>query len=162
MNLRKRKHLRLHGFDYSCDGVYFVTVCTKDKQCIFWNPVGADTIRPNSNLSEYGKIVYNAISEIENHYPYINVEKFVVMPNHIHLLLTIDSGGQIISVPTKSISTVVGQLKRIVSKTIGKSIWQKSFYDHIIRDENDYLAKWKYIDENPFKWHDDEYHPPEW
>lgn len=160
MRLITRKPNRLCEFDYSGNGVYFITVCTKDKQCILWNttPVGADIIRWNSSkLSEYGKIVYNAILNIKKHYDYVTVEKFVIMPNHIHMLLMIDSSGRMVSAPTKTVSTIIGQLKRSVSKSIGKSIWQKSFYDHIIRDENDFLTKWKYIDENPIKWETDEY-----
>ena len=196
MNFITRKPIRLSEFDYSTNGVYFITVCTKDRQCILWNtnsveaestaypvgadiirpnskvafnekassqkeilitPVGAEIIRPNSRLSEYGEIVYNAILNIKKHYDYVTVEKFVIMPNHIHLLLMIDSGGRILSAPTKTISTIIGQLKRSVSKSIGNSIWQKSFYDHIIRDENDFFTKWKYIDENPIKWETDEY-----
>ena len=160
MRLITRKPNRLCEFDYSGIGVYFITVCTKDKQCILWNttPVGADIIRRNSSkLSEYGKIVYNAILNINKHYDYVTVEKFVIMPNHIHLLLMIDSSGRMVSAPTKTVSTIIGQLKRSVSKSIGKSIWQKSFYDHIIRDENDFLTKWKYIDENLIKWETDEY-----
>ncbi len=158
--MNKRKPNRLTQFDYSNNGVYFITICTKDKQCILWktNSVGADIIRPNSRiLSEFGEIVYSAILDIEKHYNYVSIEKFVVMPNHIHLLLMIDNGGRIISAPTKTVSTFVGQLKRSVSKTIGKSIWQKSFYDHVIRDRDDFLVKWKYIDENPLKWHLDKY-----
>lgn len=147
--MNKRKPNRLTQFDYSNNGVYFITICTKDKQCILWktNSVGADIIRLKSRiLSKYGEIVNSAILDIEKHYNYVSIEEFVVMPNHIHLLLMIDNGERIISAPTKTVSTIVGQFKRSVSKTIGKSIWQKSFYDHVIRDRDDFLVKWKYID----------------
>ena len=80
------------------------------------------------------------------------------MPNHIHLLILIkdiDSDGRIISAPTdskKRLEIVIGQMKRWVSKQMGFSVWQKSFYDHIIRTENDYLDAWSYIDSNPRLW----------
>jgi len=79
-----------------------VTVCTKNRQPLFWNPVGADIIRPN--LSEYGKIVENALNAIPVHYPTINVDEYVIMPDHVHMILIVmsddDESGQIISAPT--------------------------------------------------------------
>ncbi|MBR2404068.1 MAG: transposase, partial [Clostridia bacterium] len=85
----------------------------------------------------------------------------VIMPEHIHLILKISSDikdGRMISAPTKSIMTVIGQMKRWVSKEIGFSVWQKSYYEHVIRNENDYIEKAQYILNNPLKWelaHDD-------
>lgn len=78
------------------------------------------------------------------------------MPNHVHLILTItaDECGRMISAPT--VSNVVGSMKRWVSKELGVSIWQKSFFDRVIRGEKDYLEIWQYIDKNPLKWVSDE------
>ena len=77
------------------------------------------------------------------------------MPNHLHLLLRImsDDSGRPMVAPT--ISTVVQQMKGVVTKQIGKNIWRRSFHDHIIRNEKDYLKIWEYIDSNPIKWLDD-------
>lgn len=167
MDLPKRKSIRLKDYDYSSNGAYFITVCTKDKKnlfgCIVAKVVGADNIRPNeieykTHLSEMGKTVKTAIESISIHYSYVSIEKYVIMPNHIHLLILIkgiDSDGRIISAPTdskKRLEIVIGQMKRWVSKQIGFSVWQKSFYDHIIRTENDYLDAWSYIDSNPRLW----------
>ena len=156
----KRKNNRLADFDYSTVGAYFITVCAKDKKQIFWaENVGADIIRPQKEciLSDYGCIADCVIKDIPNHYPCVTVDKYTIMPNHIHLLLSIqEADGRIISAPT--ISTVVGQMKRQISKLIGKSVWQKSFYDHIIRNKHDYNAAWQYIDENPIKWKTDEFY----
>ena len=115
-------------------------------------PAGADIIRPNTTrnnehsavcvahteLTDCGKYVKQSISEINNHYKNIFVDKYVIMPNHIHMILVIENDvdkitGRIISAPT--ISVIVGQMKRWVSKQIGFSCWQKSFYEHIIRNE---------------------------
>lgn len=156
----KRKNARLSDFDYSSDGVYFVTICTKDKTKIFWQN-NTQKEYPEC-LSQYGKIAYNAIEKIPLIYSFSELVAFVVMPNHMHLLIKIeaeqvDKSGRMISAPTKSLATIVGQLKRAISIEIGHPVWQKSYYDHIVRDENDLLTKWKYISENPLRWNLDEY-----
>ncbi len=148
-----RKKIRLTGYDYSLPGAYFITVCTKDRKALFWANVGADNIRPNGiKLSVTGNCVKSAIENIPNKYPYINVDKYCIMPDHIHIILTINAyaDGRIISAPT--VSTVIGQLKRIVSKQVGFSVWQKSFVDEIIRNEQHYLKVWEYIDNNYLKY----------
>lgn len=162
--LPNRKNVRLQEFNYSQNGAYFVTICTKDRQNIFWNNindfVGADIIRPKGvPLNPIGKVVEYAIEQISEHYECVSVEKYVIMPNHIHLILLIDrdtTNGRIISAPT--ISIIIGQMKRWVSKQISFPVWQKSFYDHIIRNRADYDRIWQYIDENPAKWELDEYY----
>ena len=153
MEQPKRKPTRLKDYNYSSAGVYFVTVCTKDKKPLLWNNVGASIARPQSaNLSVYGKIVDDAIRQIPIHYPDVNVDNYVVMPNHIHLLLSIEGNidGRPMVAPT--ISRVIQQMKGYVSKQIGYSIWQKLFIDHIIRNERDYIEHYTYIDNNPIKW----------
>ncbi|MBR5527571.1 MAG: transposase [Clostridia bacterium] len=163
--LPARKNNRLKDYDYSSCGAYFITICTKDKKCIFWKKeqngfVGEDIILPQNciELSPYGKIADNAINAIPLHYQNIELLQYVIMPNHIHLILFIPyNNGKMISSPTirKSVLTAVGQMKRHVSKAIGQPIWQKSFHDHIIRNGSDYEKIAKYIYENPIKWHCD-------
>ncbi len=150
--LPKRKPLRLENYDYSQNGYYFITICTKDRQSLFWQFAKADITHPN--LSEYGKIADEAINAIPSHYSYAKIDKYVIMPDHIHLMLVIsneENGGRMISPPTKPIATIIGQMKRWVSKKIGFPIWQKSYYEHIIRDDNDYIKKAEYILNNPTK-----------
>lgn len=86
-------------------------------------------------------------------YENVFVDNYVIMPNHIHLIIRIESGRTQFA-PT--IGRIIKQFKGSITKQIGKSIWQKSFYDHIIRDDYDYQTKWQYIDENPGKWLEDE------
>ena len=151
--LPKRKDIRIPNFDYSTPGAYFITVCTTNRKKIFWNGVGADIIRPqNVPLSSIGKIVEQGILQMASHYKNISVDKYCVMPDHIHLILCIepDIDGRMISAPT--VSTVVGSMKRWVSKQIGRPIWQKSFYDHGIRNQQDYDEIWQYIENNPLKY----------
>lgn len=157
MELPKRKNVRLKKYDYSSAGVYFITICTKDRKALFWDIVGATSGRPKKyELSEYGKLVDNAIHKIEQHYSNIKIDKYVIMPNHIHLLLSIN--GDIYGRPMVSptVSRIINQMKGYVSKQAGYSIWQKSFIDHIIRNERDYIEHYTYIENNPVRWEDDE------
>lgn len=152
---------RLKSFDYSAPGAYFITICTDNRRNLFWENVGASIARPQAVvLSETGKIVDSAIRGIPVHYPAVSVDRYVIMPNHIHLLLQIrtDSNGQRIPAPT--ISAVVQQMKGYVSKQIGHGIWQKLFHDHVIRSEADYQKIWEYIEHNPIRWKDDCFYQP--
>ena len=152
-NRPERKHNRIEDHDYSTPGAYFITVCTANREKIFWNSVGADMIRPqNMPLSPIGKIVEQGILQMADHYDHVTVDKYCVMPDHVHLILRIetDIDGRMISAPT--VSTVVGSLKRWISRQVGKPIWQKSFYDHAIRNQQDYDEIWQYIENNPIKY----------
>ena len=149
----KRKQIRIENYNYSTPGAYFITICTANRERIFWSPVGADIIRPeNVPLSTAGKLAEQGILQMTDHYENVSVDKYCIMPDHIHLILRIepDIGGRMISAPT--VSRVVGSMKRWVSKQIGRPIWQKSFYEHVIRNRQDYDEIWKYIENNPLKY----------
>ena len=158
MDKPTRKQNRLNYFGYSTCGAYFLTVCTSKRINYFWleapSDVGASIARPldlqNISLSKYGKIVDEAVKSISVSYPALSVDRYVIMPDHIHLLITIhtDERGRPMVAPT--VSRVVQQMKGYVTKYIGSSIWQKSFYDHVIRNKEDYETHIKYIYENPF------------
>ena len=162
--MEQRKHPRLEGYDYSQSGVYFVTICTRNRERILSriSSVGPDDpIGPIPLLTKTGEIVERYILGIETAYPGITVDQYAIMPNHIHLLLrfpTPEDGPMRSSGPT--LGMVVRGMKRMITKEVGNSIFQPSFYDHIIRDEADYLRIWQYIDENPAKWAEDEYYTP--
>ena len=147
-HLSKRKPIRIKNFDLSTPGAYFITVCVADKKPILWN-VGAATCRPD--LSKIGAIVEMTILQIPEHYSAVSVDKYCIMPDHIHMILSIktDDNGRQIAAPT--ISTVVGHMKRWTSMQIGYSIWQKSFVDRVIRNDKGYRAVWEYIENNPVK-----------
>ena len=156
MELPKRKNMRLKDYDYSQNGAYFITICTKDKKSLLWKNslVGARIARPL--LTNNGKIAETSINEIPIHYPMIEIDKYVIMPNHLHMILLINNNGRAMRAPT--ISNVINQMKGYVTKQIGYSIWQKLFHDHIIRGENDYLRIWQYIEDNPARWAEDKYY----
>lgn len=145
-----RKPNRLQSFDYSAPGVYFVTFCTKGKAKLFWN-----TNKFQDELSLAGSLVKQCILEIPTHYPCVQVESYAVMPNHVHLLLNIVEGN------TASLSTIIGQLKQRVSRLLGFNTWQKSFYDHVVRDESDFQRVWTYTTYNHLKWDKDCFFDPE-
>ena len=156
MELPNRKPNRLTEYDYSQPGAYFITICTHNKQMLFWENVGASIARPEKpQLSFYGNVVQEAILNIPKIYPTISVDNYVVMPNHIHLLLQIhtDDRGRAMLAPT--ISKVVQQMKGYITKQLGVSVWQKLFHDHVVRGEKDYLEIWNYIEGNPSKWEED-------
>lgn len=153
-----RKQIRLKDFDYSSDGAYFITICSTDRKQIFSKVIKSkDIVAANTvRLSNIGKIIEQNIHNIETVYPCVNVVNYIIMPNHLHLILAIDTNGQTMFAPT--ITRVIKQFKGVVSKQVGYSIWQRNFYDHIIRDENDLMTKMEYISSNPEKWEEDEYY----
>ncbi len=153
MALQKRKANRLSDFDYSAAGCYFITICTAEKQKILCSIVGANCVRPQIMLSKIGQIIKNNIDILDKTYQTVSVDRYVIMPNHLHLILRIDGRTQF--APT--ISRVIKQFKGSITKQVGIPIWQKSFYDHIIRDEKDYLRICEYIEHNPAKWAEDKY-----
>lgn len=156
MELPKRKQNRLSEYDYSTANAYFITICTQNRRNLFWANVGAIIDRPQSvRLSAYGEIVHQAIRNISNIYPAVSVDKYVIMPNHVHLLLQIcsDADGRSMIAPT--ISSVVRQMKGAVTKQAGFPVWQKGFHDHVVRGKDDYREIWEYIENNPVKWADD-------
>lgn len=99
IELPKRKSIRIKDYDYSVPGAYFITVCIQDRKPILWN-AGAATCRPN--LSKIGSVVETAILQIPEHYPMISVDKYCIMPDHIHMILSIntDENGRQIAAPT--------------------------------------------------------------
>ena len=153
----QRKRNRLKGYDYSAVGIYFVTICIRDRVSMLWD-VGARIARPQNplyTLTAYGKAVDEAVQEIPERYPMVTVDQYVIMPNHIHLLLAIHHAEDNCIMRTPTVSTIMCQMKGAVTKKIGFSMWQKLFHDHIIRNEEEYLKIWRYIENNPMNWEED-------
>ena len=133
MERKSRKPNRLKEYDYSANGYYFITICTAEKQKLLCNIVGANCVRPPEiKYTEIGKIVKENMTVLDTVYSCIKIDKYVIMPNHIHLILIINNGRTQFA-PT--VSRIIKQFKGKITKQVGFPIWQKSFYDHIIRDE---------------------------
>ncbi len=144
-----RKKNRLQNFDYATKGDYFITICTNERKNVFWisnyNEISVKTYL--ALLNDTGLVVHNVLLNVNKVYSEKAViEKYVIMPDHIHLLVYIMNDNLV------SVETIVKNIKRYVSLELGvKNLWQKGFYDHIIRNENDYNETWDYIDANPRK-----------
>ena len=148
MELPARKHLRLPDYDYSLAGAYFLTLCVKDRKPIFWD--GRGELRSPENLSSIGRVVEEELKRLDGIYEGARLDKYCIMPDHIHLILFLEDGRTQFA-PT--VSRIVKQFKGVVTKRLGFSPWQRSYYDHVIRNEQDYLETWTYIDNNPSKIH---------
>ncbi|MBQ2651513.1 MAG: hypothetical protein IJO51_00355 [Clostridia bacterium] len=163
----KRKTIRLKTQDYDAPGKYFITICVKNKEKLLGQiSVGTGVLDgPKNQLSLYGKIADRQLQRMAAFYEDIQLEKYVIMPNHIHLLLDIpdlEDGPSGRPVPTQlpvhqnsKVSRFVGTFKRFCNRWYGCNIWQARSYDHVIRGEKDYLKIWDYIENNPAKWTED-------
>ena len=159
MKIKSRKPTRLKDYDYSNNGVYFLTICSKNKRKIFSTIVGDGVLDvPVVALSEYGQLIETQINNMATYYKNIKIDNYVIMPNHIHILLNIESIGMsgTPSPTNETIPMFVSTLKRFVNKKAGASLFQRSYFDHIIRNEEDYITHYEYIQVNPIKWEYDE------
>lgn len=161
MDKPERKPTRLRDFDYSSHGAYFVTICTKDKIKMLCEIVGGGAFdAPKIKLTSAGETVEKYVvstNNIEN----VIVDKYVIMPNHIHMIIFINNADGTSRAPSPTnavLPHLVSTLKRFVNRDLGYNIFQRSFYDHIIRDYKDYYRIWEYIDNNPSRWSEDKYY----
>jgi putative transposase len=170
--IHHRRSIRLKGYDYTLSGAYFITLVTWQREELFGNIVNAEMC-----LSEYGKIALEEwlkTAEIRLNIC-INRDEFVVMPNHIHGIIWIkakevkkacEQFGKPVqgSIPTiiRAYKSAVTYRANALRDSRGNPIWQRNYYEHIIRDEPDFYRIWNYIDHNPQRWKEDQLHsfPP--
>jgi len=163
--MRERKRTRLTGFDYTTPGGYFVTVAIKDRRCVFGEVVNA-----KCSLNQFGQIVADQWHWLHDQYAYLVRDEFVVMPNHFHGIVnmvgngrdrSLQDGGYSSNRPPqqkiKSLSELIGAFKTTSSKRIHRSglpsfQWQKSFYERIIRNDDELTRIRNYIQTNPVRW----------
>ena len=177
MELPKRKPNRLSYYNYSTPGAYFITLCVKDKKCLLGRIVGGGTFDAPQLCPSKAGIVAERYILSGNRIPGISVDKYVIMPNHIHLILIVEErcggtsrapsptgaeGGtsRAPSPTNQAIPHFVSTYKRFCNKDLGENIFQRSYHDHVIRNERDYLRIWQYIDTNPAKWQEDCFYIP--
>ena len=141
MTFYSRKSARIPNFDYSSCNYYFVTICTGNRRCIFGSP---------NILNRYGKIAEEEILKIPSHYEGVIIDKYVVMPNHVHMIVILENGNY-------NLSQIIAQYKSGVTRWIRKcmpdvAVWQRSYHDHVIRNQAAYEKIWLYIEANPKNW----------
>ncbi|MBO5042853.1 MAG: hypothetical protein J6D87_07800 [Clostridia bacterium] len=174
----KRRKLRLDNYDYSTTGAYYVTICTQNRKRVlseivkstragidestFPDAVGDGALDvPKVKLTPIGKIVEKYLLSSES-ISGVNIDQYVIMPDHIHLIIFLDSkkyderksGTSKAPSPTNEmLPHVVSTFKRFCNREIGAQIFQRSYIEHVIRDKADYETKRKYIYENPIRWY---------
>lgn len=173
----QRKQIRLLGYDYSQCGYYFVTICTENRKCLFGHIVGVGRDRPVAIgrdrpemigrdgiiLNNYGEIIDNVLESLPNHHS-VKLDEYQIMPNHIHFILQINDAGASRRAPT--LGLVVGLFKSETTKQIRNLlknpniiIWQRNYYEHIIRNEIELNKIREYIKSNPQMWERDRNNP---
>ena len=185
-DLPKRKRTRWENFDYSTPSAYFLTICTENRRNILSQIAGLETPDDHNNvggdvlgaprgldLLPFGKIADKYIRQLNQFYDHVDVDQYVIMPNHIHIILFVlenglprtssptEEGGSPgtstpTSKPTATVPLFVSTFKRFCNKEYGENIWQRGFYDHVIRNRNEYEEISRYIYENPMRWYFDE------
>ena len=168
---QNRKSLRLPNYDYTQEGAYFITILNVNRECLF-----GDVVQGEIRLNQIGNIVKDVWQSIPIHFPQASVDHFVIMPNHIHGI--IDLVGARHAVPLRftklnneqfgkpvsgSIPTIIRSFKsevtrrvNIFRKTPGAKLWQRNYYEHVIRNEIDFQSLLDYILSNPINWRDDD------
>lgn len=153
MELPKRKHPRLKEYDYSLPGYYYVTIHTADKGTPL-STVGRG-LAPAVTLTRYGMIAEKELFALEKRFDFLKVDKYVIMPTHIHAILCFSAGAS----PRPTLTDVIGAYKSITTRrcnqfqnTPGQKLFQASFYETVLRNKQAYQECWRYIEENPQKW----------
>jgi REP element-mobilizing transposase RayT len=166
---QKRKITRLKGYDYSNEGAYFITICAQGRKCLF-GLISDGKMR----LNEYGKILINYWNEVPSKWPNVTLDYFTVMPNHVHgIIMIVGAGSPRPLIPPSdleggetpplqnqpSLSQIIGYFKYQAAKKINESratpgakVWQRSFYEHVIRDDDSLNRIREYIATNPSRW----------
>jgi REP element-mobilizing transposase RayT len=172
--MKKRKLLRLKEFDYSSEGAYFVTIATHQRQHLFGRISGAEFV-----ASAFGNIAQEKWSQIPAHFPHVSLDAFIVMPNHVHGIIVIEQSHLAVgaqhaaplrrdrpSVKPGSLGAIVRSYKSAVTRAINKgratpgpTVWQRNYYEHIIRDYPDLEQIRHYILNNALTWDKDPENP---
>jgi putative transposase len=150
-----RRSIRLQNYDYSQCGRYFVTICIQNRECLL------GSINQGRFLaSEYGKVVQQSLKALQQNYPEPTIESWVVMPNHIHFILEIQQQTDV------ALGELVRQFKYTTTRQInalrdspGIKVWQRSYYENIIRTDRAHQIIRNYIQQNPIRWEIDQLHP---
>lgn len=156
MEYKNRKYPRLKQYNYSLPGYYYVTIHNEDHASLLCNITQDDILqRPVVKLTKTGLLAKEQLLSLEQRYGYVRIDKYVIMPTHIHVIIRLLAG----PLPRPGLTDIVGAYKSLATRQIneagrtpGKKQFQRSFYETVIRNERAYQSCWKYIDGNPEKW----------
>jgi REP element-mobilizing transposase RayT len=152
-----RRSIRLQGYDYSLAGAYYVTIVTHGRKHLFGNIANG-----KMQLNRFGQIVQSAWYDLPGHYRHVELAAFCIMPNHVHAIIVLTDHA-VDGYKRHPLSEIVRAFKSFSARRInalrkmqGLPVWQRNYYEHIIRNEQDYLSKTTYILNNPLNWEADE------
>ena len=153
--LPQRKHPRLKTYDYSTAGAYFVTICTQNRRCLLSRVVGFASGATEIQYTAYGKIAQQQLLLLEERYPLLKVDQYVIMPNHIHVILLLEETAE--DCRHVTLSNIICAYKSLTTRACKKAhmidkLFQTSFYEHVIRGREDYHEIAEYILNNPKQW----------
>jgi REP element-mobilizing transposase RayT len=156
MELLKRKPTRLKGYDYSQNGAYYVTICTHKRERLFGEIVGA-TLRGRPN--EPHRMIEKWLNELENKYNGVKLDKYIIMPDHIHFILFLDGNQNHAPLPviidwfkTMTTNDYIKGVNAGLYPRYNQHLWQRNYYEHVIRNDADLNDIRAYIDANPVQW----------
>jgi len=161
-----RKHPRLKEYDYSQNGYYSVTICTHNKLATLSKVVGRGLAPAIVELTAIGKIVEEELLDLPNRYPSVRIDKYVIMPTHIHVIIAIENGtgNKAGASPRPTLMDVVCAFKSLSTRKCNQAdgisrrkIWQVSFHENVIRSREAYLSVWEYIEGNACEWLEEYY-----
>jgi putative transposase len=159
--VRNRRSVRLRGYDYSQAGAYFITICTQNRQCLFGYITEGAMV-----LNDAGRMVADCWLQIPHHFPHVELDEWVVMPNHIHGIVIIVRANPPHPTGTgRTIGSMVRGFKIGVTtwywqRSVSSKIWQRNYWDHIIRNESELHRTRQYILDNPMRWEQDSLYAP--
>ena len=162
-NWPNRKHPRLKHYDYDASGAYFITICAENRKCVLSRVVGrglAPAVTSGVEYTLWGEIAEKQLLLLEDRYSHLTIDRYVIMPNHIHMILVLryEAAG---ASPRPTIMDIVCAYKSLTIREcrkngLEKGLFQTSFFDHIIRDRQDYEDHVRYIEKNPSEWYQDD------
>jgi REP element-mobilizing transposase RayT len=162
-DIHHRRTIRLRGYDYSVEGMYFVTLCTEGRECLF-----GDITDEEMRLNNAGRIAERCWSNIPSHFPHVNLDEFIIMPNHIHGILSVVVGANNHSPQNGTAKTIgsvvrgfkIGVTRWMRANTFIYSVWQRNYWERIIRNEKELRNIREYIRNNPAQWINDKLYSP--
>lgn len=157
---RQRRSTRLHGYDYEQAGAYFVTLCAQDRECLF-----GEVVDGAMRLGGAGEMIHSAWEALPAHYPSVDLDAFVVMPNHLHGIVVLDGtsglalGDLIQRFKTLTTHRYIEKVREGAWPAFRRRVWQRNYYDHVIRDGPSLQRIREYVHDNPARWATDPENP---